>query len=146
MHTSADGIDFIRNEEGCRLTAYQDSVGVWTIGVGHTGPDVHAGLTITQARADELLRADLSRFEAAVDKAVAYPQLTQGQFDALVSLCFNIGAGNFASSTLVKKLNAGDAAGCASEFPRWCKAGGNFNEVLAKRRGRELWVFARASR
>jgi len=146
VHTSADGIDFIRREEGCRLTAYQDAVGVWTIGVGHVGPEAKPGATITQAKADELLRADLARFELAVDKAIAFPQLTQGQFDAMVSLAFNIGAANFASSTLVKKLNAGDAHAAATEFPRWCKAGGAFNEVLAGRRGRELWVFARATR
>lgn len=145
MKTSADGIDFIRREEGVRLQAYRDSVGVWTIGVGHTGPEVKPGLTITDADADAILRRDLEHFEAVVDRCVKLPQVTQGQFDAMVSLCFNIGAVAFAGSTLVKRLNRGDVAGAASEFARWCKAGGQYSDALARRRGRELWAFAKAS-
>ena len=145
MHTSPNGIDAIRREEGVRLTAYRDSVGVWTIGVGHTGPDVHAGLTLTVTQVDDLLRKDLARFELAVDRAVVLPQITQGQFDALVSLAFNIGTEAFATSTLVRRLNSGDVAGAGSEFARWCLAGGKFSPALAKRRGRELWAFCKAS-
>lgn len=145
MKTSADGIDFIRREEGVRLTAYRDAIGVWTIGVGHTGPDVKPGLTITDQRCDELLRADLTHFETVVDRVIKNPQVTQGQFDAMVSLAFNIGAVAFAGSTLVKRFNQGDVAGAGSEFARWCKAGGQFSDALARRRGRELWAFAKAS-
>jgi lysozyme len=144
VKTSANGLDFIRREEGVRLTAYRDAVGVWTIGVGHT-LDVKPGRVITMQECDELLRKDLEHFEQVVDRCIKNPQVTQGQFDAMVSLCFNIGAVAFASSTLVKRFNLGDVPGAGSEFARWVKAGGVFNDALAKRRGRELWAFAKAS-
>lgn len=145
---SADGVDFIRAEEGCRLKAYHDSAGVPTIGYGHTAgvthDDVTEGHTITQAEADAMLRKDLEHFEAVVNKCVP-PSITQGQFDACVSLAYNIGAVAFASSTLVKKLRAGDARGACCEFVKWKKAGADPDRLLA-RRAREAWVFARASR
>lgn len=146
MRTSPDGIDFIRREEGVRLKAYRDVVGVWTIGIGHTGTDVHPDSVLASvAEADALLRKDLERFEYAVDRAIGVPQVTQGQFDAMVSLAFNIGAKAFADSTLVKRFNRGDVQGACTEFVRWNKAGGVLNEGLLKRRAREAWVFARSS-
>jgi lysozyme len=145
VKTSPNGIDFIRHEEGCRLTAYQDQVGVWTIGVGHTGREVKQGLVITQSDADTILRRDLTHFEECVDRAIHVPQITQGQFDAMVSLTFNIGAAGFESSTLVKKLNAGDIVGAGCEFVRWHKASGKPLEALLLRRAREMWVFCKAS-
>ena len=99
------GKKFIEEAEGLRLKAYQDSVGVWTIGYGHTD-GVKAGQVITQARAEELLSNDLERFEAAV-RAIA-PKTTQGQFDAFVSFAFNLGEGALARSTLLKLHNAGN--------------------------------------
>ncbi len=134
MKTSADGIDFITHEEGCRLAAYQDMVGVWTIGVGHTGRD-----------ADALLQHDLRHFEESVNRATHVPQITQGQFDAMVSLAFNVGAAGFEASTLVKKFNSGDVRGAGCEFVRWSKAGGHPSDALLARRAREMWMFCKAS-
>ena len=110
--------------EGCRLAAYLDSVGVPTIGIGHTGrtgpPAVAIGMTITQAEADAIFATDLAPFEAAVARAVTAP-MTQNQFDACVSLAFNIGAAGFAGSTVVHKLNAGDVGGAADAFLMWVR-------------------------
>lgn len=140
MTTSAQGMELIKSFEGLRLTAYLDAAGVLTIGYGHTGPDVAAGATITAARAEELLRADLAGAEAAVTSAVQVP-VTQGQFDALVSLVYNIGAGAFAASTLLRKLNSGDYAGAAQEFDRWIYAGGIVLGGLVSRRNAEQQLF-----
>jgi lysozyme len=141
---SPAGLLAIRKFEGCVLRAYQDVGGVWTIGVGHTGPDVIKGLVWTQEQADAELASDVERFEIAVSTACKVP-LTQGQFDSLVSLAFNIGAGAFMSSTLVRKLNAGDLAGAAAQFVVWNRAAGVFNPGLLSRRAAELWTFARSS-
>ena len=124
--TSQAGIDLIKSFENCELTAYQDVAGVWTIGYGHTA-GVYAGMTITQAQAEEFLRSDLKTAENAVNGKVTYP-LTQNMFDALVSLTFNIGSGNFGSSTLLKKLNQGDINGAANEFDRWIYSGGEVQQ------------------
>jgi lysozyme len=142
MQTSQVGRDFIAREEGGhQLTAYQDQVGIWTIGVGHTGPEVKRGLTIAREQSEALFKLDLARFEAAVTKALAGgPALHQYEFDALVSLAFNIGAGAFAGSTLAKKLRAGDFLGAAQQFAVWNKAGGQAN-VLLGRRIRETLLF-----
>ncbi len=114
----------LMRREGCRLTAYLDSVGVPTIGIGHTGrassPTVAMGMTITQAEADAIFAADLAPFEAAVAKAVSAP-MTQNQFDACVSLAFNIGAAGFTGSTVVHRLNAGDVGGAADAFLMWMR-------------------------
>lgn len=144
MKTSAAGISAIRSFEGCVLLAYQDSGGVWTVGVGHTGPEVKKGLMWTRAQAEAALSKDLERFEAAVTKAVTVT-LTQGQFDALTSLAFNIGAAAFAGSTLVKKLNVGDVAGAACQFIAWHMDNGLVNKTLLSRRAAEMWMFARAT-
>jgi lysozyme len=144
MKTSAAGISAIRAFEGCLLKAYQDSGGVWTIGVGHTGPEVVKGLTWGATQAEAALAKDLGRFEVAVSAAVKVP-LSQGQFDALVSLCFNIGTAAFSGSTLVKKLNAGDVAAAGAQFIAWHNDNGVVNKVLLARRAAELWMFATAS-
>ncbi len=141
MKLSPEGLEFITREEGCRLTAYRDVAGVLTIGVGHTGPDVSTGVTITMARAHELLAKDVARFEAAVDKAILGPHLTQNQFDAMVSLAFNIGAAAFAGSALARKYNSGDVHGAAQQFVVWNRAGGEYNPGLLGRRAREMTVF-----
>lgn len=140
MQLSAAGIEALRGYESCRLTAYRDSGGVWTIGWGHTGPDVHEGLTWTQDQADAAFVRDTAWAQAAVRNDVAVP-LTQPQFDALVSLVFNIGAGAFARSTLLRKLNAGDYRGAADEFLRWNRDNGEVVTGLAVRRAKERAMF-----
>jgi lysozyme len=140
MKTSEAGVKAICHEEGCLLTAYRDVAGVWTVGYGHTGPEVKAGLTITQDQAEALLKLDLARFERAVTAAVRVP-LTPHQFDALVSLTYNVGAAAFAGSTLARNLNAGDTHAAAAQFTVWNRAGGVFNPGLLARRTRELLRF-----
>ena len=135
------GVTMTESFEGLRLTAYQDVAGVWTIGYGHTGADVHAGLTITTAEADKLLRADLASAEACVNRAVT-AAMTQNQFDALVDFCFNAGRGSFLGSTLLRKLNDTDFAGAAAQFGLWVHAGGKVVEGLVRRRKAEAEMFA----
>ncbi len=124
MKTSAAGRKLIEQREGVGLTAYKDSAGIWTIGVGHTSaagtPKVAAGMKITAAQASEILSRDLATFEAAVSSAVKVP-LNQNEFDALVSFAFNVGAGAFKGSTLLKRLNAGDRRAAADQFLVWNK-------------------------
>ena len=112
--------DAIKEHEGLRLVAYLDSVGIWTIGYGDTGPDVVKGLVITKEQAENRLSKRLVEFEGYVNKAVKV-KLTQNQFDALVSLVYNIGPTNFNNSTLLRKLNASDYAGAADQFLVWNK-------------------------
>lgn len=144
MKTSDRGVALIKAHEGLRLTAYTDPVGVWTIGYGHTTaagpPKVERGMKITDAGADAILRQDLAKFEGYVSSAVKVP-LNQNEFDALVSFTFNLGPGNLRSSTLLKKLNAGDRAGAADEFLKWTKAGGKTLPGLVKRREAERALF-----
>lgn len=142
------GLALIKQWEGCRLTAYRDPAGVWTIGYGHTDaagpPRVTPGLTLTQAEAEALLRADLARFEAAVEAAVTVP-LTDNQFAALVSFCFNVGPANFRRSTLLKRLNAGDDGTVPAELAKWTRAGGKALAGLANRRAAEAGLWARGA-
>ena len=136
------GLKLIRDFEGCRLTAYPDpGTGghPWTIGVGHTGADVRPGLTITDARANELLRADVARFESAVNRLA--PVTTQAQFDALVSFAFNVGDGALSGSTLLKRHNAGVYSDAAAEFGKWDKAGGRRMAGLTRRRSAEAALY-----
>lgn len=144
MKTSDRGVALIKAHEGLRLTAYTDPVGVWTIGYGHTTtagpPKVERGMKITDAGADAILRQDLAKFEGYVSSAVKVP-LNQNEFDALVSFTFNLGPGNLRSSTLLKKLNAGDRAGAADEFLKWVRAGGKTLPGLVKRREAERALF-----
>lgn len=125
LKTSPAGRAAIIQREGLRLKAYQDTVGVWTIGCGHTGraspPPVHGGMTITNAQADAFLASDLAPIEAAVSQAIKRP-ITQNEFDACVSLAFNIGASGFIGSTVVHKINAfGDMQAAADAFLLWEK-------------------------
>lgn len=144
MQTSSAGRVAITQREGVVLTAYKDSVGILTIGVGHTSaagkPTVTPGMKITKAEADEILSRDLATFEKAVNDAVKV-SLNQNEFDALVSLAFNIGGGAFKKSTLVKRLNAGDRAGAANAFLMWNKAGGKTLQGLVNRRKAERLQF-----
>jgi len=147
MKTSAAGRLAITEREGLRLKAYPDPATggePWTIGVGHTSaagaPKVFKGLTITAKEADDILSRDLATFEKAVATAVKVP-LNQNEFDALVSLAFNIGAGAFQKSTLVKELNAGNRYGAASQILRWNRANGKVMKGLTKRREAERAQF-----
>ena len=144
MKTSDRGVALIKAHEGLRLSAYTDPVGVWTIGYGHTTaagpPKVERGMKITEAGADAILRQDLAKFERYVTDAVKVP-LSQNEFDALVSFTFNLGPSNLRSSTLLRKLNAGDRAGAADEFLKWTKAGGKTLPGLVKRREAERALF-----
>lgn len=144
MQTSDKGIALIKQFEGCKLTAYQDSVGEWTIGYGWTQPvdgkPIRAGMTIKQETAERLLKTGLVSYEIDVSRLVKV-SLTQGQFDALVSFTYNLGARSLSTSTLLRKLNAGDYAGAADEFLRWNKAGGKVLNGLTRRREAEHALF-----
>ncbi|MEN6082592.1 lysozyme [Chromobacterium piscinae] len=140
MKTNTAGINLIKQFEGVRLQAYQDAVGVWTIGYGHTGPEVKAGIRISQQQAEQLLATDLEKFETGVGKVVTVP-LNANQFSALVSFSYNLGLGNLQSSTLLRLLNKGDYTGAAGQFPLWNKAGGNVLPGLSRRRLAEQTLF-----
>src|ERR1700761_3554452 len=137
---SGNGLALTEQSESCRLTAYQDQVGVWTIGYGHTGPDVTPKLTITQSQAETLLAHDVGRAADCVNKAVTI-ELTQNEFDALVDFVFNVGTGAFTGSTLLRVLNAGDLAAAANQFDLWDHAGGAVVAGLLRRRQAETALF-----
>ncbi|MBN9438260.1 lysozyme [Bosea sp. (in: a-proteobacteria)] len=128
---NAEGLKLIKQWEGLKLSAYKDVAGVWTIGYGSTGSHVTPGLEIGREEADRLLIKDLDRFERAVDKLVKVP-LSANQFAALVSFAFNVGEGKggFATSTLLKKLNAGNYDAVPSELGKWVMA---YNPALKKK-------------
>lgn len=127
--------------EGKGLEAYQDSVGVWTIGFGHTGPDVHPGQTISSEQADALLAADLHKFEMAVLSMVDMAHTTQNQFDALVSFAYNLGSGALAESSLLRYHKQGQYNAAAGEFVKWDHAGGQVLAGLLRRRKGEAVVY-----
>ena len=147
MPTSPIGIDIIKTFESCKLTAYPDPKtggAPWTIGWGATGPGIGPGTVWTQQQADDRLEQDVSEREALVTAAVRAP-LTQGQFDALVSIVFNVGPGSKwkdgiirlksgQPSTLLSLLNARDYDGCAGQFMRWVSPGSNVENGLRRRR------------
>ena len=143
MKTSNKGVEFIKRHEGFRNSAYKCPAGVWTIGYGHTS-GVNSGDVITAMEGGRLLRHDLAHAEAVVNNQRV--DLTQNQFDALVSFVFNVGSGNFAKSTLLRKLkvDANDPT-IASEFRKWDKARQNgilkVLPGLAKRRAEEANLY-----
>ena len=140
MEISQKGIDLIKRFEGCRLTSYKCPAGILTVGYGHTGSDVHAGMTITQNEADNLLKMDLIVHVNNVNKLVKVP-LNQNQFDALVSFEYNVGYGALANSTLLRLLNSGDYKGAGGQFGRWVYAGGKILQGLVNRRKAETLLF-----
>lgn len=140
MKISSTGVDLIKHFESCKLTAYQDSVGIWTIGWGHTG-SVKKGDIWTQGEADNILLNDLDKFEGYVNQYVKVP-LTQNQFDALVSWTFNLGPGNLKSSTMLTKLNEKKYDEVPSQMKRWNKAGGKVLRGLERRRNAEAAMFS----
>lgn len=141
---SAAGLALTKQFEGIELKAYQDSVGVWTIGYGHTGIDVKPGMTITEDQASVLLAADVAWAVTCVNKSVT-AAINQNQFDAMVDFVFNLGCAAFGQSTLLRMVNAGDFAGAAGQFLRWNKAGGKVLAGLTKRRQGEMALFQKVA-
>lgn len=144
MQISNKGISLIKEFEGCRLKAYQDSAGVWTIGYGWTQPvdgrKIGPGMVIDQATAERLLKCGLVQYEQGVNQLVKVI-INQGQFDALVSFSYNLGLRSLSTSTLLRKLNSGDKQGAADEFGKWVNAGGVRLNGLVKRREAERELF-----
>ncbi|WBO86248.1 lysozyme [Hymenobacter yonginensis] len=143
MKTDAAGRAFITKEEGEVLKTYLCAAGVATIGVGHTGPDVVARMTITREQSQMLLSKDLARFEAAVNRAVTVP-LTQNQFNALVSFAFNLGEAALAKSSLVRYVNTTavrDPAALRNYFRIWRNVNGKLSAAIEARRLREAALF-----
>lgn len=143
MKTSEEGRALIREFEGCKLQAYPDPATggePWTIGVGHTGPEVHEGMTIAQDEADALLAQDLEKFEACVSSNVTV-DVTQAQFDAMVSLAFNVGCANFRKSSVCRYTNEGDLEKAREAFSLWNKAAGKVMSGLTRRRAAEAAMF-----
>ncbi|MBH3136412.1 lysozyme [Serratia marcescens] len=144
MNISKNGIELIKRFEGLELKAYQDSVGVWTIGYGWTqtveGKKIAPGMRIDQATADRLLKCGVVQYEQGVNQLVKV-HITQGQFDALVSFAYNLGLRSLSTSTLLQKLNAGDTQGAADQFGHWVNAGGKRLDGLVARRAAEREMF-----
>lgn len=137
------GLALIKHFEGCKLSAYKCPANVWTIGYGSTGSHVKPGMQITEQEAEKLLREDLSRFEKAV--AEDAPNATQNQFDAMVSLAFNIGIAGFRRSSVRRLHRAGDHQGAAKAFLMWSKAGGKTLRGLVRRREAEAALYRSGS-
>lgn len=152
MSTSCDGLEVGEFYEGMRLEAYPDPGSAnghpWTIGLGHTGPEVVPGLKWTAEKARSTFKVDIGSAERDVLRLVTVP-LTQGQFDALVLFTLNCGsdidadslAEGLGDSTLLRKLNEGDYDGAAEEFLKWCKNDGKVMKGLKRRRAAEVVLF-----
>jgi lysozyme len=132
--------DLIKGFEGCRLVAYQDGGGKWTIGYGSTGPGISAGVKWSQQQADERLHSDVLAFMDRVKDLVKVP-ITDNQLAALTSFAYNLGAFNLAKSGLLKKLNHQDYQGAADQFPLWVHIGMYVCPGLTKRRTEERAIF-----
>ncbi|HEY3591943.1 MAG TPA: lysozyme [Buttiauxella sp.] len=143
MQISNNGINFIKREEGEKLTGYEDTRGIPTIGVGHTGSingkPVAVGMKITAEQSSALLNGDLGWVESTISNYVK-SSLNQNQYDALCSFIFNVGANAFKGSTMLKLLNVGNYPGASDEFPKWKKSGGD-PDILLPRRQRERALF-----
>ena len=139
MNISEEGISLIKKFEGCELEAYQDAVGVWTIGYGHT-KNVQEGQVIKQEEAESMLLHELLEYCDYVEKAVEV-DLTQNQFDALVSWTYNLGPSNLNRSTMLKVVNANNMGEVPTQIKRWNKAGGKVLDGLVRRRKAEALMF-----
>jgi len=140
MKLSDTGQDLIKHFEGLELKAYKCPAGVWTIGYGHI-KGVSEGDEITALTANRMLIEEMVEYENYINNAVKV-DLTQNQFDAMVSWVYNLGSGNLNASTLLKVLNSGDYAGVPAQMLRWNKAGGKVLEGLTRRRQAEADLFA----
>ena len=143
MNISDNGLKFIGDHEGLRLEAYPDpgtGGAPWTVGYGHTGPEVVPGYIVTPEKALEDLQTDSEWAARGVEQEVMV-SLTQNQFDALCSLVYNIGLRNFQNSTLLRLLNQGQFSLCAQQFEVWNRAGGKVMPGLTARRADEKALF-----
>lgn len=141
---NSESVDLIKSFEGWYAKAYKDPVGIWTIGYGHTDmagpPKVTPNLTLTREEGEELLRRDLKKYQAGVERLVKV-SLNDNQYGALVSFTYNLGEGNLGKSTLLRKLNQGDYVGASKEFAKWDKAEGKVLKGLTRRREAERVLF-----
>ena len=139
MNTSPKGIALIKEFEGLRLKAYKCPGGVWTIGYGHTA-GVKPGIVISEAQAEEYLKADLIAFERYLNGLGL--ALNQNQFDALVSFIYNVGTGNFSSSTLLRRVRANPQDNSImDEFLRWVYSTDRVLPGLQRRRLAEMKLY-----
>lgn len=141
MQINEKGLAIIRQFEGLRLDSYRCPAGVATVGFGHTGPDVRIPMTITPGEAERLLDQDVARFERGVEAMLCGCDTSEDEFSAMVSLAFNIGLGNFATSTLLKRHKAGNKTGAANSFLSWVFAGGQKLKGLMARREAEKELY-----
>jgi lysozyme len=142
MHSSS-ATNLIQSFESCRLIAYLDTRGIWTIGWGHTGHEVKEGLSWTQEQADQQLNTDIGEVDLALQCGLGV-DVNQNQWDALTSFVFNVGSGAFETSTLRKCLLKNDFVGASAEFPKWChNHDGTVNDGLLRRRYAEKVLFDR---
>lgn len=144
MNVSEDGIRAMQHHEGFSLKAYPDPAtggDPWTIGYGHTGSEVRKGVVWTKQECDEVFAQDLQKFAIGVSRSIGESITTQDQFDAMVSLAYNVGLANFRSSTLLKKHKASDYAGAEAQFARWNKAAGKVMKGLTTRRAAEAKMY-----
>ena len=139
-HINPAGEGIVKTHESCKLRAYRCPAGIWTAGWGSTGKDITPVTVWTQEYADRRLREDLESAEQCVERCVEV-ELSDNEFSALVSLVFNIGCGAFRTSTLLRKLNAGDRTGAQNEFHRWTKSKGRELAGLVTRRAAEAKLF-----
>ena len=137
MNIGIKGEDIIKEFEGCRLHAYRDQRGVWTVGYGATGPGITGNTKWTQEWADDRLDRDIEIRAAQLTKFLDGAPTTQNQFDALLALGYNIGMGALHSSTALQKHIQGDHAGAAKAILMWDKVNGKANPGLARRRKEE---------
>jgi GH24 family phage-related lysozyme (muramidase) len=145
---SKAGLALIKSFEGLSLNAYPDPATggePWTVGFGATGPGIHKGVVWTQAQADSRFADDVSRFADGVSALLGTAPTTQGQFDAMVSLAYNIGLGNFKESTLLRLHKEGHYSMAADQFPRWNKASGKVMAGLTRRREAEAALYRKAA-
>ncbi len=138
-YVSPEGLEFIKQWEGCKLSSYLDGGGVWTVGYGHT-EGVYPGMAISEEDATALLMEDVFPAESAVNQYVSV-EINQQQVDALISFIFNVGVSAFKKSTLLKLLNQGDYLGAAEQLLRWCYDNGTRIQGLANRREAERELF-----
>ena len=138
-------ITLVKRFESCRLAAYQDSGGKWTIGWGHTGPEVHKGLVWSQEQCDAALERDLAVAAEGVDELSGSVGLTPLQCAALISLVFNLGEGQLKPSMLFQFVRQGQFLQAARQFQRWDHVDGQEERGLLERRLTEAAMFVRGS-
>ena len=140
MIISIPGVELLTHFEGLKLEAYQDSVGVWTIGYGHT-KGVTPSMKITESQASNLLKTELIEYQNYINEMVKV-ELSQCEYDALVCWVYNLGPTNLRDSTLLKVLNQGDKFLVPEQIRRWNRAGGKVLKGLVRRREAEALMFA----